>query len=130
MNCVRVKVLFFGMLRDIAGISEDHLEMPEGSRLADLFERYAQRFPKLGGLASSIVLARNQHFSERGALIHEGDEIAFLPPVSGGIGLITEAHSIYVAERIEEGGHFFALTRNPIDVDAVRREMTSAAPEE
>jgi molybdopterin converting factor small subunit len=41
---VRVKVLFFGQLKDIAGRSEESLEMPAGARLKDLFEHYAGRF--------------------------------------------------------------------------------------
>jgi len=78
MTIVRVKVLFFGMLKDIVGRSEDHIEVAEGARVESVFASYAGHFPRLTELQSSIVLACNQEFCERSAAIHEGDEIAFL----------------------------------------------------
>ena len=84
MTKVRVRVLFFGMLKDIVGRSEDRIEVADGSRLESVFERYAQQFPKLSALKSSIVLASNHQFCEPSATVSDGDEIAFLPPVSGG----------------------------------------------
>ena len=84
MTIVRVKVLFFGMLKDIVGRAEDHIEVADGARLESVFARYARQFPRLTDLESSIVLALNQEFCDRSAAIREGDEIAFLPPVSGG----------------------------------------------
>lgn len=115
MTKVRVKVLFFGMLRDITGRSEDHLEVRDGALLGSVFDEYAQRFPRLADVASSIVLACNHQFCERSVAVHEGDEIAFLPPVSGGSGRYTH--------EIAEQGHFFALTREPIDASAIAREL-------
>jgi MoaE-MoaD fusion protein len=117
MTIVRVKVLFFGMLKDIVGRSEDHIEVGEGARVESVFARYAGRFPRLIELQSSIVLACNQEFCERSAAIHEGDEIAFLPPVSGGTGRYT--HQIFD----DETGCFFALTRETIDTPAIGRQL-------
>jgi molybdopterin synthase catalytic subunit len=97
------------MLKDIAGLSEDQLELAEGGRLATVFEHYAGRFPRFRELASSIVLARNQQFASPDAPVFDGDEVAFLPPVSGGTGLYTEEIADAAA------GNFFALTRHPID---------------
>jgi molybdopterin synthase catalytic subunit len=117
MTIVRVKVLFFGMLKDIVGRSEDHIEVADGARLDSVFARYAGNFPRLTDLESSIVLACNQEFCDRSAAIHEGDEIAFLPPVSGGTGRYT--HEIHDAE----SGCFFALTRQTIDTPALARQL-------
>src|SRR5690349_23725254 len=64
MTKVRVKVLFFGMLRDIVGRAEEQIEVDEGARLDSVFERYARQFPRLKGLESSIVLASNHQRSE------------------------------------------------------------------
>jgi molybdopterin converting factor subunit 1 len=105
---MRVKVLFFGQLKDIVGLVEEPLEVPADSRLATVFEHYAGRFPKLGQMAGSIVLARNQEFAPVSTPLHEGDEVAMLPPVSGGSGP-------YRHEVATEAGHFSALTREPID---------------
>lgn len=115
---MRVKVLFFGMLKDIVGCPEDHLSLPEGAQLASIFDHYAGRFPRIREMASSIVLARNQEFSDLSTLISEDDEVAFLPPVSGGSdnGLPRYTHEVH-----EPAGHFFALTREPINT----RDITS-----
>jgi molybdopterin synthase catalytic subunit len=59
-------------------------------------------------LAGSIVMARNQEFSSLSTALAEGDEVAFLPPVSGGSGR-------YTHELSGPAGHFYALTRQPID---------------
>jgi molybdopterin synthase catalytic subunit/molybdopterin converting factor small subunit len=99
------------------GRTEDRIDIADGARLDSIFDRYAREFPRLGELASSIVLACNQEFQERSAAVREGDEIAFLPPVSGGSGHYS--HAIQDAE----SGHFFALTREPIDAAAIAREL-------
>jgi molybdopterin converting factor subunit 1 len=113
---LRLKVLFFGQLKDIAGRSEDSVELPEGSRVEDVFAHYASAHPRLRELAGSIVVARNQQFTPGTQSVADGDEIAFLPPVSGGSGAYT--HQIE-----SEGGHFFALTRDPIDTQALRKRL-------
>jgi molybdopterin synthase catalytic subunit len=107
---MRVKVLFFGQLKDIVGRSEDTLEVAAQAQLATVFEHYSRAFPRLREMAGSIVLARNQEFSKPSAPVSDGDEIAFLPPVSGGA---------FVSEICDEAGHFFALTRDPIDARAL-----------
>jgi molybdopterin converting factor subunit 1 len=81
---LRVKVLFFGRLRELTGLAEEAGELPEGATLAQVFERYAERFPKLAGFRNSMVVSRNQEFAAWDTRVAAGDEIAFLPPVSGG----------------------------------------------
>jgi len=81
---VRVKVLFFGRLRELIGVGEETGELPQGLTLAQVFERYAKRYPKLTGFRGSMVVSRNQEFAAWDTRIAAGDEIAFLPPVSGG----------------------------------------------
>jgi molybdopterin synthase catalytic subunit len=117
MTIVRVTVLFFGMLKDIVGRAEEHIEVADDSRLGAVFTRYAGQFPRLAELESSIVLACNREFCDRSAALREGDEIAFLPPVSGGAGRYT--HLI-----VEDAtGSFFALTRETIDTPAIARQL-------
>lgn len=102
---MRVKVLFFGMLRDIVGHAEDDLILADDARLETVFEHYAGRFPRLRGMAGSLVMARNRQFSDVSSPVAEGDEVAILPPVSGG------------------AGHFFAVTREPIDPRAIAARL-------
>src|ERR1039457_7294733 len=116
---MRVRLLFFGMLRDIVGTSREEAEFPEGADLRSVFASYAARFPPLGGLARSIVVARNQEFADLAAKLAEGDEVAFLPPVSGG------CHTSKL--EITEAGHYFALVRRPIDTRAVIARLLTVA---
>jgi molybdopterin synthase catalytic subunit len=81
---MEVKVLFFGMLKDIVGRAEDRLTVEEGSSVGRLFEMYATQFPKLTEHSGSLLFSRNQEFAGRGEPLEDGDEVAFLPPVSGG----------------------------------------------
>ena len=100
-----MKVLFFGMLKDIVGRAEDELDLQQGGTLGGLFDGYCSQFPRLREMAGSILLARNQEFASAATQIANGDEIAFLPPVSGGSGSPRE---------ISENGNFFELTWHPI----------------
>jgi len=121
MTIVRVKVLFFGMLKDIVGRAEDNIELADDARVDAVFTRYARDFPRLSDLESSIVLACNQEFCDRATAVREGDEIAFLPPVSGGSG---ESPDRYTHQIHDAGtGCFFALTRDTIDTRAIARQL-------
>ncbi|MGH9647303.1 MAG: molybdenum cofactor biosynthesis protein MoaE [Bryobacteraceae bacterium] len=113
---MRIRVLFFGVLRDIVGLREDSVEIPDGSHLGSVFEHYAGKCPRLREMSASLVLALNQSFSEPGAPLSEGDEVALLPPVSGGSAVFTQ-----VVE--DPDGHFFAITRDPIDSLALAHRL-------
>src|SRR5206468_1416650 len=67
-------------------------------------------------MAGSIVMARNQEFSGLSTAVAEGDEVAFLPPVSGGLDQYT--HEICDAQ-----GNFYALTRRPIDSHEIAAQL-------
>jgi molybdopterin converting factor subunit 1 len=81
---MRVRVLFFGQLKEIVGAAEQEAELSDGARVQDLFERYGRRFPELAEFRSSIAASVNQEYAEWRAQLKSGDEVAFLPPVSGG----------------------------------------------
>jgi molybdopterin synthase catalytic subunit len=99
------------------GQAEELLELEAGARLETVFDHYAARFPRLGEMSESILAARNQQFCSRETVVEEGDEIALLPPVSGGACRYT--HQIVE----EPEGHFFALTREPIDTGELRARL-------
>ena len=84
MKSMRVHVFFFGQLKEITGVSEEDAELSEGARVEDLFERYGRRFPKLAEFRPSIAASVNQEYAGWRAPLATGDEVAFLPPVSGG----------------------------------------------
>jgi molybdopterin synthase catalytic subunit len=125
MTEVRIRVLFFGILRDVVGVREDSIDLAPGGRLETVFEHYAARFPKIREMSASIVLALNQQFSSPAAPVSDGDEVAFLPPVSGGSEGISRSlpHGTFTHEIADPAGHFFALTRCPIDGTAIARHL-------
>jgi len=84
IDMMRVHVLFFGQLKEIVGVAEDDAELSDGARVEDLFERYGRRFPKLAEFRDSIATSVNQEYAGWRATLASGDEVAFLPPVSGG----------------------------------------------
>jgi molybdopterin synthase catalytic subunit len=116
---MRARVLFFGMLKDLVGRPAEEIDLPEGADLGSVFEHYAACYPRLRELASSIVTARNQEFADPATRLADGDEVAFLPPVSGG--------SDRDAAEIESDGHYFALTRCPIDTRWVIAKVLNGA---
>ena len=81
---MHTRVLFFGKLKEIAGSAEQSVELRSGATIADLFESFAHRAPALASYRSSVVASRNQEFAPWTTILEPGDEIAFLPPVSGG----------------------------------------------
>jgi molybdopterin converting factor subunit 1 len=81
---IRVRVLFFGQLREFVGFGEEINDLPENATISDIFESYERRHPKLCEFRRSVVASRNQEFAPWDSTIAPGDEIAFLPPVSGG----------------------------------------------
>jgi molybdopterin synthase catalytic subunit len=81
---MKIKVLFFGVTHDLTGLQEELTEIPEGASLDGLWGRYAARFPRLNDLSGVLLLAVNQEIADRTRALKDGDEVAFLPPVSGG----------------------------------------------
>jgi len=81
---IRVKVLFFGRLKEFAGRAEDSIEFADATTIEQLFSLYAARHPELAKFRSSVVASRNQEFAPWDTPLRSGDEVAFLPPVSGG----------------------------------------------
>ncbi len=115
---MRINVLFFGMLKDIVGQTEDHVILEEGASIGQLYEIYAARLPRLAKHSSSILFSRNREFADRSELLQEGDEVAFLPPVSGGApGRAEDSEGCSEPETVHR------LTREPIDSRALVEEL-------
>ena len=107
---MRVTVLFFGQLKDFIGRSSDEIELPAGASLETVFQHYSSQEPRLARMAGSVAMARNQRFAHPSEAVEDGDEVALMPPVSGGSGWLASS-----AAR----GVFAAVTRDPIDSRAL-----------
>ncbi len=81
---MRVTVRLFARLKDIAGASELERDVPADATLADVWAQLAHDFPAMAPYRGSVSGARNAEYARMDALVADGDEIAFLPPVSGG----------------------------------------------
>jgi MoaE-MoaD fusion protein len=113
---MKIRVLFFGVTHDLTGFDQEQVEVPEGERLDDLRREYERRFPRLGEMADSVLTAVNQEIVERSWNLRDGDEVAFLPPVSGG------------APTPPDGADFYRVTWEPIPTAELARELK--APED
>ncbi len=108
---MKIRVLFFGLTHDVTGFGQEQLELPEGESLAGLRRLYARRFPQLEELAGSLLVAVNEEIAESSRTLKDGDEVAFMPPVSGGAD-----------------ADLYRLARSPVSAAALARELQ--APED
>jgi len=83
---MRVTVRLFARLRDIAGASELAREVAPGATVKSIWRGLTSEFPPLAEYERSISSALNADYARMDAEVHDGDEVAFLPPVSGGGG--------------------------------------------
>jgi molybdopterin synthase catalytic subunit len=83
---MRVTVRLFARLREAAGAGECPCEVPAGASVVDVWRAMTALHPSLEPFGGSISAAINADFAKPSTPVHEGDEVAFLPPVSGGSG--------------------------------------------
>jgi molybdopterin converting factor subunit 1 len=81
---MRVKVLLFARLREIAGQSTLSCDVAVGATIADVWQAIALTHPELAPFGGAVSCARNEDFARMQTPVNDEDEIAFLPPVSGG----------------------------------------------
>ena len=81
---MRVTVQFFARLRELAGCSSWTCEIADGATVADVWQAAEQQFPAIAAMAGRVSCAVNADFGRMNAVVHDGDEVAFLPPGSGG----------------------------------------------
>ena len=97
---IAVRARLFARLREQAGTDTEMLELPAASTLADVYEALRRRHPALESDRSAVRAALNREFKDWSERVADGDEVAFIPPVSGG------AHGV---------GVLFELTADPLD---------------
>jgi len=113
---MKIKVLFFGLTHDLTGLAQEQVEVADGEKLDDLCCQYERRFPRLKEMGGALLTAVNQEIVRRSWPLRDGDEVAFLPPVSGG------------APGVPDFGDFYRLTREAILTADLARPLK--APED
>ena len=82
----RVRVRLFAMQREIAGTREVELDLPSGATIEDAWSALVERFPGLASGRAAVRFAQNGAYTDATAILTDGDEVAMIPPVSGGAG--------------------------------------------
>jgi molybdopterin converting factor subunit 1 len=81
---MEVTVRYFAGQRDMTGRAEERIALDDAATIGTLWELLVARYPKLAGYTGRILYAVNQEFGTRETELHHDDEVAFVPPVSGG----------------------------------------------
>jgi molybdopterin synthase catalytic subunit len=81
---MKITVRLFASHRDIVGVPELELDVPEGTTIGQLWQRLGAQYPALVPSTRSIMYAHNQEYANPEVMLQDGDEAAFIPPVSGG----------------------------------------------
>jgi len=79
-----VKMLFFASCRDLVGAGEREVTLEAGATVTDLISDIASEHPRFVEMVPSLMISVNQEYVERDSVLEDGDEVAFIPPVSGG----------------------------------------------
>jgi len=87
---MEVSVKFFAIYRETVGQTQIQMEVDDGSTLGSLLDMVYDEHPKLRKWADSIVCSVNRKYAERDKVLEDGDEVALLPPVSGGARMSEE----------------------------------------
>ena len=84
MRSMRVRLLYFAVLRDIIGKPEADVTLPTGTRPRDVWKTLRSEHFELDCYAEPPLTAINEAYASPDAELHDGDELAFIPPVAGG----------------------------------------------
>jgi molybdopterin synthase catalytic subunit len=109
---LQVTVLFFATLKDRAGTSRLTVEMPADSHVDELQTWLTERFPSARDFFPSCLVAVNHEYADRQTLLKDGDQVAFFPPVSGGIGSGTQFPE------------YFSVTTESLDLNLILEKIT------
>lgn len=81
---MKVRLLFFAVLREIAGKGEAELTLAEGSSAGDVWQSLRRQYQQLGAYEQPPLVAVNESYASAETILRDGDELAFIPPVAGG----------------------------------------------
>jgi molybdopterin synthase catalytic subunit len=110
---MQITVRLFATLRQVAGWSNQPLDVPEGATLREALAAIDARYPQLNIGTRTYYAAINQEYAKSDQVLHEGDEVAIFPPVSGGAELA----------KTDDQAKLFLLTDQPLSLDDVARRV-------
>src|SRR5579885_3249474 len=112
---MQVRVLFFGILKDLVGRASDELSLPDHATARDVVAHYEQRITGHPKMLDSIAISVNQEYAHPDDRLRAGDEVALLPPVSGGLSEARQgdqsAKAFITREKIDISGPLQLIKR-------------------
>src|SRR5215470_9097702 len=114
-NVLTLRVLFFGAARDAVGQEQIKFNCDAGDTAGEALQKILSAHPALNRFGKSLLLAVNQEYADQNRKLHNGDELAIFPPVSGGSADAPSASPL--------DQDFFELTTEPLDVGGVARRV-------
>jgi len=81
---MKIKVLFFAGCQDAVGKKETEIDAEEGTTVERFLDKILRDYPALEPLKKNLMLAVNTEYVSSDTVLRDGDELAFIPPVSGG----------------------------------------------
>ncbi len=114
---MKITVLFFGVLKEVIGLSSETINLPEGARVRELLLHYTHEIPRFETMLPSLAISVNQEYSAADRTLRDGDEVGLLPPVSGGS---TKSHN--EDSRVQFPAEV-RIVREPIDAEAMLERL-------
>ncbi len=111
---MNVRVRLFAALREAAGASEITIDLPEGEPVSRLLGEVRRQHPALADRCEGVVVAVNQEYADGSAPVASGDEVALIPPVSGG--------AVSDAEGVQAG-----VTPKPLDTRRIAESLKASS---
>jgi molybdopterin converting factor subunit 1 len=81
---MRIRVKLFAIVKERAGVAELPLDLPDASTVAAAEQALKEKFPAIAGFLRQAAYAVNREYVNATTVLHDGDELAVIPPVSGG----------------------------------------------
>src|SRR6266446_9078392 len=110
---MQVRVIYFGMLKDAVGRQLDDVSLPEQSTLGDLLKDRSGHTAVIDNFRTVLAFSVNQEYAQLSTVLNDGDEVAMLPPVSGGAesAVVTPSRCAIVRDRINQQAITDAIKR-------------------
>lgn len=110
---INITVLFFANLRELTGLKQASLDLPEQTNVSEFKNIVAQTFPEISASLGTTLVSINKEFGFDEDVIPDGAHVALFPPVSGGAGVP------------KNQPHYFAITEGELDIDDLVQRITT-----
>ena len=115
---MRLKVLLFARLKELAGQETIEIELESPLSIMEVWKLLCERYPPLKATEGSVIFSQNQEFAELQTVLQEGDELAIFPPVSGGS---LHPGAVFPAD---EDGNVFQIIHTPIPIEPLIAQLS------